>query len=372
MRRGRKEKELSHAGGPASAFAGALREVRRSAGSPTYRQMGTAVHFSAPALSQAASGARLPSWPVTVAYLKACGVTDLAPWENDWHIARIEMRLIRATGASQDPDSLAAPRDQLCEILNRLAQAKGLSLRAIAAQTKRCQAELASAGGPVHTLSSSTIHDVLSGRRPITHDFVTIFLNAVGATTEEQRCVGEAIGRLEFKRSTTAVTPESVASQAASAAPSSPSSSAESVASQAAAKAVGRAKVLELATADTIVAPGVPDTSGPGVRHHRTATGYYRGDDVRLLRNPTTVVGVIVAVGVACWIAALALAGPPSIAWSAYDFGSTVLIASGFTTLVTVMILLSTVLRDDDPPGQGRVADWHRRWRYQARHGLCP
>jgi hypothetical protein len=88
---------------------------------------------------------------VTVAYLKACGVTDLAPWENDWHIARIEMRLIRAKARARTRTALPAPRDQLCEILNRLAQAKGLSLRAIAAQTKRCQAELASAGGPVHT-----------------------------------------------------------------------------------------------------------------------------------------------------------------------------------------------------------------------------
>jgi hypothetical protein len=359
MRRGRREKELSLAGGPAAAFAGALREARRMAGSPTYRQMGVAVHFSAPALSQAASGARLPSWPVTVAYLKACGVTDLAPWENDWHIARIQLRLTRAKSAAiaeaSTVDTPATPRGQLLDMLNRLAQAKGLSLRAIAAQTRIRQAELAAAGGPSHTLSSSTIHDVLAGRSPITHDFVTIFLDAVGATVEEQRSVGEAIGRIEFKRATSDVTPP--------------------------VRAVGRAKVIVTAPAeDTFVLPAVREPSRPAVRCHRTAAGYYAGHGTRL-ENPATVVGMTVGGGVACWVVALAIAGLQSVPWSAYDFGSAVLIVSGFTTLVTVMVLLSTVLRDDDlprspaSPPAARIQAWHRRWRYRGRHqglGLCP
>jgi hypothetical protein len=117
-----------------------------------------------------------------------------------------------------------------------------------------------------------------------------------------------------------------------------------------------------------------------GIRCHRTATGYYTTDGVRQwiavlsqrLRNPTAVAGAIVIGGVVCWVLAFAMAGLPEIPWSVYDFGSTVLIVSGFTTLVTVMVLVSTVLRDDGPSrpvgGPHHLAAWHRRWRYQGRH----
>jgi transcriptional regulator with XRE-family HTH domain len=216
MRPGRKEKELVSVGGPAANFASALRKARRQAGNPTYRKMAETAYCSGPALSQAANGAKLPTWSVTEAYLKACGIKDLAPWHNDWSIAGLEQKLARARGNNTrnayplqrrptahsercKVERVPGPREQLLDMLNALGDAKNLSIRAIASQTKKGQADLTAQGGPAHSLSPTTINDVLSGKRPISRDFITIYLNAIGATAGEQDCVGEAIGRLDYK-----------------------------------------------------------------------------------------------------------------------------------------------------------------------------
>lgn len=225
MRRGRREKQLEPTS-PAAGFAAALREARLAAGSPQYRVMATEAHFSSPALSQAASGAKLPSWQVAAAYLKACGVTDLAPWENEWQIAKLKTKLARAkrataanatypvhrgnattaTSASvavSTKETSASPHLQVLELLHQLRQSKGLSLRAVASQIQACQPDLAARGGPRQTYSCTTVHEVLTGQSPLTPDFVTIYLNAIGATETEQHHVGEIIGRTEYKTATT-------------------------------------------------------------------------------------------------------------------------------------------------------------------------
>ncbi|MER5352381.1 helix-turn-helix domain-containing protein [Kitasatospora sp. NPDC002551] len=81
---GRHEKPLDPAAGPVEGFAAELRALRRSAGSPVYRAMAARVHTSASALSAAASGARLPTLPVTLAYVRACG-GDEREWTARWH-----------------------------------------------------------------------------------------------------------------------------------------------------------------------------------------------------------------------------------------------------------------------------------------------
>ncbi|MBJ3807115.1 hypothetical protein JGB26_08300 [Streptomyces flavofungini] len=62
-------------------FACALRELRRGAGTPTYRTMARRTGFSVTALAAAASGGRLPSPAVLAAYVQACG-GDVAEWER--------------------------------------------------------------------------------------------------------------------------------------------------------------------------------------------------------------------------------------------------------------------------------------------------
>lgn len=76
---GRHEKHLDPAAGPLALFAGELRQMRRAAGSPTYREMSKAARYSPSALSAAASGALLPSEGVVAAYAEACG-QDGAAW----------------------------------------------------------------------------------------------------------------------------------------------------------------------------------------------------------------------------------------------------------------------------------------------------
>ena len=80
---GRPETPLASASTVVQEFAAALRHLRMAAGSPSYRVMGERVHFSHTALSKAASGHRLPTLDVTLAYVQACG-GDKSEWRVRW------------------------------------------------------------------------------------------------------------------------------------------------------------------------------------------------------------------------------------------------------------------------------------------------
>lgn len=54
-------------------FAAELRELRACAGSPSYRQLGRTTHYSSSTLAEATGGKRLPTEPVLVAFVTACG-----------------------------------------------------------------------------------------------------------------------------------------------------------------------------------------------------------------------------------------------------------------------------------------------------------
>ncbi|MGW0902970.1 nSTAND1 domain-containing NTPase [Streptomyces sp. NPDC002853] len=86
---GRREGELDPAAGSAQRFAFELRKLRQEAGAPTYRVMARRTGYSVATLSRAASGERLPSLPVALAYVRACGA-DGAEWEQRWHAAAEE------------------------------------------------------------------------------------------------------------------------------------------------------------------------------------------------------------------------------------------------------------------------------------------
>ncbi|MEU2390327.1 hypothetical protein [Streptomyces sp. NPDC007369] len=90
---GRPERPVDPADGPVPRFAYALRALRQEAGSPTYREMARRVPYSAPALSTAAAGGKLPSLPVALAYVRACGADQeqLRQWEQRWHEAADEV-----------------------------------------------------------------------------------------------------------------------------------------------------------------------------------------------------------------------------------------------------------------------------------------
>ncbi|OLF09673.1 hypothetical protein BLA60_17925 [Actinophytocola xinjiangensis] len=80
---GRRERPLDPTVGPVARFADGLRRLRQEAGGITYRVMARKAHYSAATLAQAASGARLPSLEVLLAYVDVCG-GDCEEWERRW------------------------------------------------------------------------------------------------------------------------------------------------------------------------------------------------------------------------------------------------------------------------------------------------
>ncbi|MDT0548390.1 helix-turn-helix domain-containing protein [Streptomyces sp. DSM 41529] len=70
-------------------FAFALRKLREEAGGITYRAMAHRAGYSVTTLSRAANGEQLPTLPVTLAYVAACG-GDADEWEARWREAAEE------------------------------------------------------------------------------------------------------------------------------------------------------------------------------------------------------------------------------------------------------------------------------------------
>lgn len=81
---GRREKPLEPTAGSVQRFAHELRKLRVDAGSPTYRAMAQRVPYSAPTLSAAAAGERLPTLAVLLAYVSVCD-GDPQEWERRWY-----------------------------------------------------------------------------------------------------------------------------------------------------------------------------------------------------------------------------------------------------------------------------------------------
>ncbi|GGS35331.1 ATP-binding protein [Actinokineospora fastidiosa] len=80
---GRPEKPVDSTGGAVAAFASELRALRAKAGNPTYRDMARTALYSSSVLSSAASGRRLPTLKVALAFAAACG-GDRETWRRRW------------------------------------------------------------------------------------------------------------------------------------------------------------------------------------------------------------------------------------------------------------------------------------------------
>ncbi|MFE1774575.1 WD40 repeat domain-containing protein [Streptomyces sp. NPDC059008] len=87
---GRPEKAIDPQDGPVQRLAYELRKLRDEAGGPGYRSMARRVEYSAAALSKAAAGERLPSLPVLLAYVRACGGVE-EEWRHRWEQVNEEL-----------------------------------------------------------------------------------------------------------------------------------------------------------------------------------------------------------------------------------------------------------------------------------------
>ncbi|MET9083960.1 hypothetical protein ABZX77_19105, partial [Streptomyces sp. NPDC004237] len=98
----RPERPVDPEAGPVQRLAHQLRELRRSAGGPSYRTMTKTAGFSATTLSQAAAGERLPSLDVLRGYVRACG-GDPEEWEPRWKEAEAELAQAPAPDEPESP-----------------------------------------------------------------------------------------------------------------------------------------------------------------------------------------------------------------------------------------------------------------------------
>ncbi|GLY04131.1 MULTISPECIES: NB-ARC domain-containing protein [Actinoplanes] len=80
----RPERLIDPDSGPLAEFANDLRALRNHRGKPSYRDLAKTALFAPSVLSSAASGHRLPTLPVTLAFVAACG-GDQPAWEQRWH-----------------------------------------------------------------------------------------------------------------------------------------------------------------------------------------------------------------------------------------------------------------------------------------------
>ncbi|MFC4908507.1 NBR1-Ig-like domain-containing protein [Actinomadura gamaensis] len=85
-------------------FASTLRELRKSVGNPSFREMsGRSGAISHTTLYEATKGNRLPSWGTTAEFVKACGA-DPADYRERWERANL---VVRSAAAASQP--LATP-----------------------------------------------------------------------------------------------------------------------------------------------------------------------------------------------------------------------------------------------------------------------
>ncbi|NEB03868.1 helix-turn-helix domain-containing protein [Streptomyces sp. SID13726] len=98
---GRREAPVDPAAGPVQRFASELRELRAEAGGLTYRALARRAGYSVTTLSRAAAGEQLPTLPVALAYVRACG-GDEERWQARWQEA---VERSAADGARDDDGS---------------------------------------------------------------------------------------------------------------------------------------------------------------------------------------------------------------------------------------------------------------------------
>ncbi|MEJ3744595.1 helix-turn-helix domain-containing protein [Actinomycetes bacterium KLBMP 9797] len=97
----RPERALDPDAGPVQSLAAQLRELRRTAGNPGYRELAARTGYSVTTLANAAGGRQLPSLAVTLAFARACQ-GDPEEWQRRWQEAA-------AKDASQPAGTEEAP-----------------------------------------------------------------------------------------------------------------------------------------------------------------------------------------------------------------------------------------------------------------------
>ncbi|MEU0398367.1 helix-turn-helix transcriptional regulator [Streptomyces sp. NPDC006208] len=188
---GRPEKTITSYESAAGGFCCLMRGARERAGNPHYRAMSAECGVSFSTLSKAASGDRVPTWPVTAAYISSLNALSTAEVKEDlddrferWkkvkeredteHLAPLRRRRARHARPSEpsivplatDPSKAVTPEDFVRQL--KILQAwSGLSLVQLSRRTR-------------NLLPTSTISDTLRRNTLPKWSFVEAFILACG------------------------------------------------------------------------------------------------------------------------------------------------------------------------------------------------
>jgi hypothetical protein len=111
----RPERTLDREAGPVEEFAFQLRQLRREAGNPTYRDLARTAHYSPATLAAAAAGRRLPSLPVVLGYVRACA-GDETVWQARWEALQAQPVVETRDAVIHDRVTVPAKRRTLFRI----------------------------------------------------------------------------------------------------------------------------------------------------------------------------------------------------------------------------------------------------------------
>lgn len=100
------------------SFGWELARLRHRVGDVSYQELARRTRYSAPVLARAASGTRLPTWPVTEAFVRACGVLEVSGWKRRWLVAAKKP----AMADSAEPGTIPANLTSFIDRTEELAQ----------------------------------------------------------------------------------------------------------------------------------------------------------------------------------------------------------------------------------------------------------
>ncbi len=146
---GRPERPLEGIDNPVVAFARGLRTLRASAGNPSYRELARTALFAPSVLSAAASGRRLPTLPVTLAFVTACGGNQ-QDWENRWRAVTSDVTAVeQVRPVSRASATFARPAQLPIGSMTFVGRAQALADAArVIGQAERVNVPLV-IGGPI-------------------------------------------------------------------------------------------------------------------------------------------------------------------------------------------------------------------------------
>ena len=179
----RNEEFLDPGAGPLARFAWDLRMLRETAGKMPYRVLAKRAGFCASTLSVAASGAKLPSLDVTLAYVQACG-GDPETWRARWHALAAQHATVHSGGGAQPGLQIAPPYD--ADEHEAPAQLGAVTLRLPAHSSRLADRELLAAKDPVATAERG-LATAVRGVATAEHDDATAVLNVATAERDSAR-----------------------------------------------------------------------------------------------------------------------------------------------------------------------------------------